>query len=626
MDDETAEIELLEQNLNKTRQISQRMTSILTSFDSRLVKLEKSILPLYTSTQVLTKRANNIESALQKIDEAASNQEGIAAEEALILRGPRPKQLDVYTDALERLNASIVFGSAAENQRDTARLIETGSKKLAQLFTKVVASGSSGNPPAGSEFRFSPFPQEELATLQPLVRILRALPSPATHPSHPAAAAILSALKEAQRGYAEMRGNWARKCLEVYGRRVVDRAETTDGISAGRELGKWTRDLLDVIEEEYNLLVQLAPLPGQSHLTSTYIALLAPLTTLFNTTLSSLSTLIKRSLHKYTFHALASYSALSACQDRWDDLITRLADRKENELKEGSHALRGVCLRSFPEFLADLKLAGIGRDGEIGTGCADFTITTTRYLEQLLDVRDAVGAALMLLGDGNWKMGDGIQVKANKGKPAPGSESILIEHYTCASFASQSKPSDFSHPSSKDDVVTTLIGSLTTLSRSQRRPAFGSVFLLNNSAYLCVKLLKSRSPVLDILSRPTQEMINSNFRTAKAGYFEANYSPLVQALAEDKDKSSSGVKTAAKEKFTRFFDLLEETKERHQLARVLEDDDEQCQMLEEEAVKLVVPSLQRFTQRMREKEFSKNPSKYIKMTPEEVEVQIRSFY
>ncbi|KAI0298423.1 hypothetical protein B0F90DRAFT_1669016, partial [Multifurca ochricompacta] len=125
MDDETAEIELctqLEQNLNKTRQISQRMTSILTSFDNRLVKLEKSILPLYTSTQILTKRGNNIESALQKIDEVASNQEGIAAEEALILRGPQPDQLGAYTDALERLNANIAFGAADENQRDTVRI------------------------------------------------------------------------------------------------------------------------------------------------------------------------------------------------------------------------------------------------------------------------------------------------------------------------------------------------------------------------------------------------------------------------------------------------------------------------------------------------------------------------
>jgi exocyst complex protein 7 len=403
-----------------------------------------------------------------------------------------------------------------------------------------------------------------------------------------------------------MRGNWARKCLEVYGRRVVDRAETTDGVTAGQELGRWTSDLLDVIEEEYSLLTQLAPLPSQAHLPSTYIVLLTPLTTLFNTTLSSLSTLIKRSLHKYTFHALACYSALSAYQDRWDDLITRPAERKENELREGLHALRGVCLRSFPEFLADLKLAGLGKGGEIGTGCADFTITTLRYLEQLLEVRDAVGPALMLLGDGNWRMGDGIQAKPNKGKPAPGSESVLIAHYTY-------------------DVVTTLLTSLTSLSRMQRRPAFGSVFLLNNTSYICAKLLHPRSPLIELLSRPTQDAVNSNFRTAKAGYFDSNFSPLLQALADDKDKSGGG-KAAAKEKFTRFFDLLEETKERHQLARVLEDDDDQREMLEDEVVKLVVPSLQRFTQRMREKEFSKNPSKYIKMTPEEVETQIRSFY
>lgn len=116
------------------------------------------------------------------------------------------------------------------------------------MFTKAVASGSSGTPLAGSDFQVSVFPREELETLNPLVKFLRGLPLPATHPSHPAAAVILSALKEAQRGYAEMRGNWARKCLEVYGRRVVDRSETTDGVLAGQGLGIWTRNLLDVIE------------------------------------------------------------------------------------------------------------------------------------------------------------------------------------------------------------------------------------------------------------------------------------------------------------------------------------------------------------------------------------------
>lgn len=87
--------------------------AILTSFDNRLVKLEKSILPLYTSTQILTRRGNSqfsnpcrfilnpykisdIESALQRIDEVASNQEGIAAEEALILRGCVPTHFEQH--------------------------------------------------------------------------------------------------------------------------------------------------------------------------------------------------------------------------------------------------------------------------------------------------------------------------------------------------------------------------------------------------------------------------------------------------------------------------------------------------------------------------------------------------
>ncbi len=79
------------------------LAAILSGFDTRLAKLEKAILPLYNSTQLLTRRGNrksfvyslllqtyklvDIESALQKMDEIASNQEGIAAEEALILRG-----------------------------------------------------------------------------------------------------------------------------------------------------------------------------------------------------------------------------------------------------------------------------------------------------------------------------------------------------------------------------------------------------------------------------------------------------------------------------------------------------------------------------------------------------------
>ncbi|KAI6028869.1 Cullin repeat-like-containing domain protein [Pisolithus orientalis] len=613
MEDDSAEIELLEQNLNKTHQISKRMISILTGLDTRLMKLEKSILPLYTATQKLNQRSLNIDRALSKIDEVASSQEGIAVEEGLILRGPQPGQVEVYMDTLGRLNAAIAFKSSDADSWDTARLVETGAKKLTQLYTKLVAEGSSGSPPiAGLDFTPVMFPPSLLASLKPLVAFLRTLPVPSTHPSHPASQTILATLKEAQRGYADMRGTWNRKALETNAKRVVDRAETLDGVVAGKEFGAWVANLLRTAENIL-LLVDLAPLSSPSLLASTYDTLLTPLLQLFTDTNSSFTSLVKRSLHKYTFHALSTYSALASSQVQWEALLARRGEgRKDaNELRDGTNAIRGVCLRSFPEFLADLKLAatGSGKGGELGVGLADFVVSAVQYLDKLPEVERAVGSALHALGDGNWKMGDGKQVgKGQRATVGEVSETVLIQHYVY-------------------DVITTTISSVTAVSRTQRRGAFGSVFLLNNITYFHTRVLlkPAHSGLAEYLSKPTTDALASAFRTAKAGYFEANYSPLMQALSEDREKEkvgSSAWKAATKEKFTRFYDLLEEVGERHRMAKVLEEDEEARKAVGEEAVKLVVPSLQRFTQKQREKEFSKN----IKLSAEEVEKQIRSFY
>ena len=78
------------------------------------------------------------------------------------------------------------------------------------------------------------FPAFLIPTLTPVVLFLRTLPLPSTHPSHPAAPAILSTLKEAQNGYADMRGNWNVKCLEGQGKRLLARAEKVDPFD-GRE-------------------------------------------------------------------------------------------------------------------------------------------------------------------------------------------------------------------------------------------------------------------------------------------------------------------------------------------------------------------------------------------------------
>lgn len=83
----------------------------------------------------------------------------------------------------------------------------------------------------------------------------------------------------------------------------------------------------------------------------------------------------------------------------------------------------------------------------------------------------------------------------------------------------------------------------------------------------------------------------------------------MQAITDDpKDKSN---KSAGKEKFTRFFDLLDEVVERHKFAYVLEDDPKGRADIGEEIVMLVIPSFQRFIQKQRDKEFSKSESPFV---------------
>lgn len=127
-----------------------------------------------------------------------------------------------------------------------------------------------------------------------------------------------------------------------------------------------------------------------------YCTFLTPLLSLVSSSLTQLTTRVKRALQQHAFLALAAYARLSSpnVQQRWEDIISRRSgkygagrdqgglqgkksDINVNVLKEGLHSLRAVCLRSFPEFLADIKLAAIPKGGtvDVGTGVIEICET-----------------------------------------------------------------------------------------------------------------------------------------------------------------------------------------------------------------------------------------------------------
>ncbi|TEB24086.1 hypothetical protein FA13DRAFT_1797469 [Coprinellus micaceus] len=690
MDDETAEIELLQQNLHKTRQLSKKMTTILDSFDTRIAKLEKSILPLYTASQILNRRRANIDRTLEKIDDVATNQEDLSAEESLILRGPQPGQLQLYKEAMERLNANIAFKGSDPSEGGEvgkiADLITTGTKRLAQMYTKIVAESSSSPPPSLQPTSPGASAAEALvlgitldpqaiSSLTPIARFLRTLPVPGTHPNHPAAGEIGRILGETLKGYAEMRGGYVAKCMDAMGKKVViDASEGRDSARRstdserggrkreGREFGEWVEGLVGVVEEEHRLLLLLSPLAPSSSSTSNsasasggpviaaaFASFLQPILRLFGSVLSSLVSLMKRRLEVYGFLALAAYESLLSLQPLWEQVISYTSSpgsssdlTAKNEFKDGLPVLRSLCLRSFPEFLADIKLAALpktpgaggagGGQSETSTRVVGFVGETVTYISKIPDVQGAVSAALLALGDGNWKMGEGVQVGAvgKRAQPTPSSSAYggmdgeeegpdegreVLEHYI-------------------HDVISTALASLTTISKTSRRPAFGAIFLLNNIAYLRIHLISSPTASL-VVSKSTLDLLQSNFRMAKAGYYDANFTPLMQAISDAPPPGGQGgstfgglggAKGGAKDKFIRFYDVFDEVVERHRIGKVLSEEglENERHVVEEEVVSLVVPSLRRFIGKAGAK--SKGVQKYVKKTPEEIESEIRTLF
>jgi exocyst complex protein 7 len=136
-----------------------------------------------------------------------------------------------------------------------ARLAETGAKKIAHLFTTLVAEACSsallepmqylGTSPSSLPL----IPGDLQNSLAPVVDALRSLPLPPTHPSHPASSGNLNTLNEAQDGYASMRGAWSKRCLEMRSKDLIKGADSEiDGIQISLDFAQWTAGLLLLAE------------------------------------------------------------------------------------------------------------------------------------------------------------------------------------------------------------------------------------------------------------------------------------------------------------------------------------------------------------------------------------------
>uniref|UniRef100_A0A8D8LKU4 Exocyst complex component 7 n=1 Tax=Cacopsylla melanoneura TaxID=428564 RepID=A0A8D8LKU4_9HEMI len=102
---EAQNLALFKEKIKRSKQITENMVGILSSFENRLSKLEDSIVPIYNETGNLQRRQSNIDHTLSYLDHVIGFYSICTDVESIIRSGPAgPKGLDTFLATMTKLN------------------------------------------------------------------------------------------------------------------------------------------------------------------------------------------------------------------------------------------------------------------------------------------------------------------------------------------------------------------------------------------------------------------------------------------------------------------------------------------------------------------------------------------
>ncbi|KAK9899473.1 hypothetical protein P389DRAFT_78 [Cystobasidium minutum MCA 4210] len=709
----SADLILLQQNLAKSKRVTTRMTALLTSFDDRLARLDKSVVPIHRSTRDLSKVQRNVEAALLALDSVLGANDLVDREQEIIDRLPDRDGLAVYQASITRLKAaqdSMERNAAAaaaassgfasvnkgkEKEGTLARmkdLIETGCERLGGLFLETVenVSPKSGWPDITAWDQGTPLPNlipdEAIHLLKGLLSFIQTIMGEG------------SPLElDLQNAYGETRGIFMAATLNQVGREAVDGVEVqtrAGNLAAGRMpafgrrvFGRFLDAMFAMAKSEHALAGTIF---GKQLANQVHKSLIQPVMTIFTATGTSVNSAIKKTLTTSSTSvglAYTCYTELTLSQriDNFEDWIRNKASRKENELAQLSHAFKATCLRALPDYIEETKKFGQKAlstpQDQTNAGISPTTINVVNFAKQISDFPDTAENFLQTLGDGNWLPGGGVP-GSKRGGNNPGGEGgefALLSKYLgdviqtlfsaldARARALASVRGKESGGLSASGVLTKSHNNASGPSTASNRQSAGlsAIFMLNNISYVRRELLLN-SNVPDLLASNggaasrrgsasttqggsvsmyggdvnIEDELNKRHRNAKSAYLEI-FSPLVSCLmdvgmsgdhhhgASTSLKNVIGVggnneKKDTKDRFGRFNEALEDVEALHRIARLDRNETDLRERVKDEVVRMCVPTYASFVKR--HDNFSKNPSKYLRVDPAGLQARLESLF
>ncbi|ORX80175.1 Exo70 exocyst complex subunit [Anaeromyces robustus] len=589
IEEEVTEVEFMEQNLKKTKELTEKMVNMLSSFDERLEELETSVIPIHRSTQKITLLYDNIDSTLNSVNSYISYFDLATEIEGLISYGPSESNLNEYLNTIKKLKDAYKyvletpFESFEKTSVKMGKVLKDGIEKLDSLFKNWLNNVSSS---VDSEDIEKESQKNKINKIQENLRMLSEYLYTCKDKTYESSKFFDI--------YVDVRSGYLLKNVQnIY-------KETRDQILTQYQPGstkfiEYTRDILKVIKKEKDFsrkcLVKNCVVEG-------YSKALTPMIDQYIDVSEGIIQQVNKNLVKRNFSDIFVIFDIFGVFHEQSSLLKENINgtpELEEKFKQVTDNIVDCAIIFFKNIYDNIKndtSKTLSIDGTV----YELTSNTVNCFKRFIDYKKPIEIMLTDIQNGKLKTND----------DSLSSQPILNEG-----------PQAY-----YNDIIDILISMLETKSHGYKKDSLARIFLINNYNYILKNIQNSK--LSEMISGDIGPKFNGIIKTQINAYMDS-WNTCVLSLMDVTYVQDGSIKTTLsksqkqtiKESFKSFNSKFDEIYKVHKAYSI--PDTELRRQILNEIKQVIIPMYGRFYKKYQNIEFTKNPSKYIQWTKENIE-------
>ncbi|XP_068769258.1 exocyst complex component 7 isoform X13 [Struthio camelus] len=625
-------LSFIKESLEKSDQLTKNMVSILSSFESRLMKLENSIIPVHKQTENLQRLQENVEKTLSCLDHVISYYHVAKDTEKIIKEGPTGR-LEEYLNCMDKIQKAVEYFQ--DNNPDSPELnrvkslFERGKESLESEFRSLMTRHTKPVPPilildliSGEDEMET---QEEMSlehlpesVLHDIIRISGWLVENGRNQDFMTVYFQIRSI-QLDRSIKGLKDHFRKNSSSSgvpYSPAIQNKRKDTPTKKPIKRPGR--DDVFDIeidayihcvsafvklAQSEYQLLTEIVP---EHHQKKTFDSLIQE--SLDNLIMEgdNIVSAARKAIIRHDYSAVLTIfpvlKHLKQMKPEFDQVLQGTAAGTKNKLPGLITSMETTGAKALEEFADNIKNDpdkeyNMPKDGTVH----ELTSNAILFLQQLLDFQETAGAMLA-----------SQETSSSASSYSSEFSRRLLSTYICK-------------------VLGNLQLNLLSKSKVYEDPALSAIFLHNNYNYILKSLEKSELIQLVAVTQKTaersyRELIEQQIQTYQRSWLkvtdyilERNL-PVFQPGAKLKDKERQMIK----ERFKGFNDGLEELCKIQKAWAI--PDVEQRDKIRRAQKTIVKETYGAFLNRYGNVPFTKNPEKYIKYQVDQVGEMIEKLF